>query len=126
MGMLTDFMGNLTTSRPLTQEELEEYQNLRYSKEDVYLLFEDGSNNKLCGPEGEKLCGYVDMEKGFLDTYLWMKSKDIKLTGRINYVSEYMLTDFVGGFGAFVATDDNVTYHKFDFNGLKMISTIIC
>jgi hypothetical protein len=126
MGMRTDFLGNLTTSRPLTREELKEYKKTRDKSEDMYLVFVDGSNNQLCGPEEEKVAGYLDMEKGFINTLNWMKSKGITLSGRINYVYEDVFSEEVGGgFGAFVATSENVTYHKLDFNGLKIVSNVI-
>lgn len=124
--MRTDFSGTLTTSRPLTSDELKEYENASSNSDDMYLMFEEGSTNELVGPEGCKVAGYVDMEKGFLDTLHWMKSKGITLSGRINYVYEDMFTDEIGGgFGAFVATSENVTYYKLDFNGLKIVSNII-
>jgi len=124
MGMRTDFLGTLTTSRPLTEEELAEY-NESYDL-DMYLIFVDGSKNTMTGPEEEKVCGYVDMEQGFINTMNWMKSKGITLTGRINYAYEDIFANGVGdGFGAFVVTPENVTYHKFDFNGLKMVSSVI-
>ena len=125
--MRTDFLGTLTTSRPLTPEELKEY-NEAYDLYDLdmYLVFVDGSNSKMTGPEEEKVCGYVDMEKGFLNTLNWMKNKGITLTGRINYAYEDIFAEGVGdGFGAFVATPENVTYHKLDFTGLKMVSSVI-
>jgi len=126
MGVLTQFYGTLTTSRCLTAEELSEYTSALYASNDMYLLFVDGSNNKLEGPSDQKVVGYVDMEKGFLDTLNWMKSKGITLIGRINYVCEDMFSDYIGGgFGAFVATPEDVTYHKLDFNGLKMVSDVI-
>jgi hypothetical protein len=122
MGMYTEFMGTLTTSRPLTSQELQEYKNLR--DDDLYLVF--GSNNELHGPSDSKVCGYVDMEKGFMSTVNWMKSKGVTLSGRINYVYEDMFTNVIGGgFGAFVVTTENVTYYKLDFDGLKMVSTVI-
>jgi hypothetical protein len=126
MGMCTEFFGTLTTSRPLTPDELKEYK-LTYSKsEDMYLMFVEGSTNELEGPSGHKIAGYVDMEKGFLDTLHWMKSKGITLTGRVNYAYEDMFTDVIGGgFGAFVALPWRVTYYKLDFHGLKMVSNII-
>ena len=72
------------------------------------------------------MVGYVDMEKGFLDTLNWMKSKGITLTGRISYSSDYILSEDIGlGFGAFVATPEQVTYHKLDFNGLTVVSSVI-
>jgi hypothetical protein len=125
MGMYTQFIGTLTTSRPLTPEELKEYEDL--SCKDMYLIFVyDGSNNKLEGPSYSKVAGYVDMEKGFLDTLHWLKSKDVTLTGRINYAFEDIFTDDIhGGFGAFVATPENVTYYKLDFNGLQIVSNVI-
>ena len=125
MGMYTQFLGTLTTSRPLTPNELVEYED-SVNSSDMYLVFVEGSNDELEGIEDAKVCGYVDMEESFMDTLNWMKSKGITLTGRINYVYENMFTDTVGGgFGAFVATLKNVTYHKLDFNCLKMVSTVI-
>jgi hypothetical protein len=128
MGMYTQFMGTLTTSRPLTRKELAEYNDTIEKYElDMYLEFVDGSDNKLEGPDEQKICGYLDMEKGFVNTYNWMKAKGITLSGRINYVYEDMFTDIIGGgFGAFVVTPENVTYHKLDFNGLTMVSDVIC
>lgn len=124
MGMYTEFLGSLSTSRPLTTEELEEYENAM--GDDMYLTFFNGSNNKLEGSSDEKVVGYVDMEKGFMDTVNWMKSKGITLTGRINYVYEDMFTSEIGGgFGAFVVTPEQVIYHKLDFDGLTMVSNVI-
>lgn len=125
--MRTDFFGTLTTSRPLTAEELAEY-NKSYDSYDsgMYLIFIDGSNNTMKGPEEEKVCGYVDMEQGFINTMKWMKNKGITLTGRINYAYEDIFAKGVGdGFGAFVVTPETVTYHKLDFTGLKMVSSVI-
>lgn len=117
-------MGTLRTSRPLTAEELAEYEKAMGA--DIYLMFFNGSNNKLEGTSDQKVVGYVDMEKGFLDTVNWMKSKGITLTGRINYVYEDMFTSEIGGgFGAFVVTPEQVTYHKLDFDGLTMVSNVI-
>jgi len=127
MGMYTQFFGTLTTSRPLTHEELKEYEDTLSKSDDMYLIFVyDRSNNKLEGPCDSKVAGYVDMEKGFLDTLHWLKSKDVTLTGRINYAYEDIFTDDIhGGFGAFVATPENVTYYKLDFNGLQIVSNVI-
>jgi hypothetical protein len=127
MGMYTEFFGTVTTSRPLTPDELKEYEDTSSKSDDMYLIFVyDGSNNKLEGPCHSKIAGYVDMEKGFLDTLHWMKSKGITLTGRINYAYEDMFTDVIGGgFGAFVAFPWCVTYYKLDFHGLKMVSNVI-
>jgi len=124
MGMRTDFLGTLTTSRPLTPEELEEYENAQNNSDDMYLTF--SSNNQLQGPNYEKVCGYVDMEQGFMNTLHWLKGKGITLSGRINYVYEDVFADGVGdGFGAFVVTPECVTYHKLDFNNLKIVSSVI-
>jgi hypothetical protein len=126
MGMYTQFMGTLRTSRPLTKDELEEYENVVIKSEDMYLMFFNGSNNELEGASDQKVAGYVNMETGFLDTLNWMKSKGITLTGRINYVYEDMFTSEIGGgFGAFVVTPEQVTYHKLDFDGLTMVSNVI-
>jgi hypothetical protein len=127
MGMYTQFFGTLTTSRPLTPEELKEYEDTSSKSDDMYLIFVyDGSNNKLEGPCDCKVAGYVDMERGFLDTLHWMQSKRITLTGRINYAYEDMFTDVIGGgFGAFVAFPWCVTYYKLDFNGLQIVSNVI-
>lgn len=128
MGMRTDFLGTLTTSRPLTSEELKEYKDYQenYYDLDMYLTFIDGSNSELQGPDYEKVCGYMDMEKGFINTLNWMKSKDITLSGRINYAYEDVFSNIIGGgFGAFVATTENVSYYKLDFNGLKIVSNVI-
>jgi hypothetical protein len=126
MGMRTEFFGTLTASRPLTPDELKEYEDTSSKSEDMYLMFAEGSTNELEGPSGHKIAGYVDMEKGFLDTLHWMKSKGITLTGRVNYAYEDMFTDVIGGgFGAFVALPWRVTYYKLDFHGLKMVSNII-
>jgi len=126
MGMYTEFFGTVTTSRPLAPDELKEYEDTSSKSEDMYLMFVEGSMNELEGPSGHKIAGYVDMEKGFLDTLRWMKSKGITLTGRINYAYEDMFTDVVGGgFGAFVAFPWSVTYYKLDFHGLKMVSNVI-
>lgn len=128
MGMYTQFMGTLTTSRPLTREELAEYNDSVDKEElELYLVFVYGSANTLEGLSDHKICGYLDMEQGFINTVNWMKAKGITLSGRINYVYEDMFTDIIGGgFGAFVVTPENVTYHKLDFNGLTMISDVIC
>jgi hypothetical protein len=127
MGMRTDFFGNLTTSRPLTHEELAEYMNALDKNSNMYLVFVEGSNDRLQGFEDGKVCGYVDMEQGFLSTFYWMKHKGITLSGRINYAYEDVFAEGVGdGFGAFVATPECVTYHKLDFNNLKMVSSVIC
>jgi len=124
MGITTDFIGTLTTSRPLTDAEIKEYEDARNN--DMYLIFVEGSNNELEGPQDEKVAGYVDMEKGFMATLNWLKSKGITLIGRINYSSEYILSEHIGlGFGAFVATPENVTYHKLDFTNLQMVSSVI-
>ena len=124
--MYTQFMGTLRTSRPLTKDELEEYENVVIKSEDMYLMFFNGSNNELEGASDQKVAGYVNMETGFLDTLNWMKSKGITLTGRINYVYEDMFTSEIGGgFGAFVVTPEQVTYHKLDFDGLTMVSNVI-
>ena len=126
MGTYTYFVGTLRTSRPLTKDELAEYENAVNKSEDMYLMFFNGSNNELEGASDQKVVGYVDMEKGFLDTLNWMKSKGITLTGRINYAYEDMFTSEIGGgFGAFVATHEQVTYHKLDFDGLTMVSNVI-
>lgn len=127
MGMRTDFLGNLITSRPLTPKELTEYENaFNQSECMMYLVFVEGSNDRLHGLEDEKVCGYVDMEQGFISTLYWMKDRGITLTGRINYAYEDVFANYVGGgFGAFVATPECVTYHKLDFNNLKMVSSVI-
>jgi hypothetical protein len=126
MGTYTYFVGTLRTSRPLTKDELAEYENAVNKSEDMYLMFFNGSNNELEGASDQKVVGYVDMEKGFLDTLNWMKSKGITLTGRISYSSDYILSEDIGlGFGAFVATPEQVTYHKLDFNGLTIVSNVI-
>ena len=126
MGMRTDFLGNLITSRPLTPKELQEYENAQNNSDNMYLIFVEGSNNQLQGIEDSKVCGYVDMEQGFMNTLHWLKGKGITLSGRINYVYEDVFADGVGdGFGAFVVTPECVTYHKLDFNNLKMVSSVI-
>lgn len=92
----------------------------------MYLLFT--SSNILEGIEEAKVAGYIDMEQGFMKTLNWLKSKDITFTGRINYTSNYILSHDVDvglGFGAFVATAENVTYYKLDFKGLKIVSNVI-
>ena len=66
------------------------------------------------------------MIEGFMKTFNWLNSKGITLTGRINYASEDIFSDAIGGgFGAFVVTSENVTYYKLDLNGLQIISTVI-
>jgi hypothetical protein len=129
MGMYTKFSGTLTTSRPLTHEELKEYEDTLSKSDDMYLIFvydDDVSNNKLEGVCDSKVAGYVDMEKGFLDTLHWLKSKGVTLTGRIDYAYEDIFTENIhGGFGAFVATPENVTYSKLDVNGLQIVSNVI-
>ena len=124
MGMRTDFLGTLATSRALTPEELKEYKDCQENYDsDMYLTFV--SNSELGEPDYEKVCGYMDMEKGFMSTLNWLQTKGITLSGRINYVSA-MFSDIVGGgFGAFVATPENVTNYKLDFTNLKMVSSII-
>jgi len=124
--MYTYFVGALRTSRPLTADELAEYENAVNESEDMYLMFFNGSNNELEGASDQKVAGYVDMETGFLDTLNWMKSKGITLTGRVSYSNDYILSEHIGlGFGAFVATPEQVTYHKLDFNGLTIVSSVI-
>ena len=125
MGIMTDFIGSLTTSRSLTPEELKEYNCVLNESENMYLIFIENSMNELEGASDNKIAGYIDMEKGFLDTLYWMKSKNIRLSGRINYVSNIFSDEIGDGFGAFVATSENVTYYKLDFNGLKIISNVI-
>jgi len=123
--MHTNFIGTLTTSRPLTSEEFTEYRN-EYCDSDMYLIFVEGSTNKLEGPCGNKVAGYVDMKKGFLDTLHWLKSKGITLTGRITYAYEDIFTDEIGGgFGAFEAFPWRVTHYKLDVHSLKIVSDII-
>ena len=127
MGLYTSFTGELTTSRPLTREELAEY-NASVEEEvlELYLVFVEGSANTLEGLSDHKICGYLDMEQGFINTVNWMKAKGITLTGRINYAYENPFSEIVGGgLGAFVVTPENVTYHKLDFNELKMVSDVI-
>jgi hypothetical protein len=127
MGMYTQFTGNLTTSRPLTCEELAEYNDSveKYELE-MYLVFVYGSANTLEGLSDHKICGYLDMEQGFINTVNWMKAKGISLTGRINYAYEDVFSEIIGGgLGAFVVTPENVTYHKLDLNELKMVSDVI-
>jgi len=124
MGVITNFDGNFTTSRPLTADELKEYKDALNNDNDMFLLFT--SSNELQGIEEAKVAGYIDMEQGFMKTLTWLKSKDITFTGRINYSSDYILSEDVGlGFGAFVATPENVTYHKLDLAGLKIVSNVI-
>jgi hypothetical protein len=126
MGIITTFYGNLTTSRPLTIEELNEYNDVSSKSENMYLIFVDGSTTELEGPYDCKIVGYIDVEKGFLDTLHWLKSKGITLSGRINYCSEDVFSDYIGGwFGAFVATSENVTCYELDFNGLQIVSNVI-
>ena len=128
MGMYTQFMGTLITSRPLTPEEIAEYNTELddYYRTNMYLIFLDGSNNELQGIQDAKVCGYLDMEIGFMSTINWLKNKGITVSGRINYVYEDMFTNVIGGgFGAFVVTSETVTYHKLDFDGLKMVSHVI-
>ncbi len=120
------FMGTLTTSRPLTREEINEYNKVGSESIDMYLGFVDDSMNQLEGPRDTKQDDYVDVKQGFLETFHWLKSKDITLTGRITYACEDIFTDEIGvGFGAFVATPENVTYYELDFNGLQIVSNII-
>lgn len=123
MGVITDFSGILNTSRHLTKEELKEY-NDELNNEEMYLFFT--SSNTLQGIESAKVAGYIDMEEGFMKTLNWLKSKGITFTGRINYSSEYIFDEDIGlGFGAFVATNENVTYYKLDTAGLKIVSNVI-
>jgi hypothetical protein len=124
--MFTKFTGTLTTSRPLTTEELKEYGDVYSKSDDMYLIFVEESPNILKGPRYSNVTGYIDMEKGFLETLHWLKSKNITFSGRINYAHENVFVDYIGvGFGAFVATPENVTYYKLDFNGLQIISNVI-
>lgn len=126
MGMYTDFLGTLTTSRPLTPKEVEEYKDALNKDDEMYLVFSDDSRIEVKGPEHAKVCGYLNMEEGFMKTVNWMKHRGITLYGRINYASEYIFYEDIGlGFGAFVVTPENVTYYKLDFNGLKMVSNVI-
>ena len=124
MGVITDFMGQMTTSRSLTDEEMAEYKNELDDSYDMYLIF--GSSNTLDGPESAKVVGYVDMVDGFMKTFNWLTSKGITLSGRINYACENIFSEAIGGgIGAFVATPEHVTYYQLDLNGLKMISNVI-
>jgi hypothetical protein len=124
MGVITEFMGELTTSRSLTSEELAEYKNKLNDEYDMYLIFT--SSNRLEGPESAKVVGYIDMVDGFMKTFTWLNSKGITLSGRINYACEDIFSEAIGGgFGAFVVTPENVTYYTLDLNGLQMISTVI-
>jgi len=124
MGVITNFDGKFTTSRPLTAAELMEYEDALNNDNDMFLLFT--SSNELQGIEEAKVAGYIDMEQCFMKTLTWLKSKDINFAGRINYSSDYIFEDHVGlGFGAFVATPENVTYYKLDLAGLKIVSNII-
>ena len=75
MGLITDFMGSFKTSRPLTDDELKEYNEEQVNNEDMYLIFT--SNNKLEGIEESKLVGYIDMELGMSKTLNWFKAKKI-------------------------------------------------
>jgi hypothetical protein len=121
-----NFIGTLTTSRPLTPEEINDYNNVGSRSIDMYLTFVDDSTNKLEGPRDTKQDDYVDVKQGFLETLNWLKSKDITLTGRITYAYGDMFVDETGGeFGAFVATPDNVTHYKLDVHGLQIVSDII-
>jgi len=121
-----NFIGTLTTSRLLTREEINEYNNVGSESIDMYLAFLDDSMNQLSGPSDNKQDDYVDVKQGFLETLRWMKSKGITLTGRITYAYEDMFTDDIeGGFGAFVATPENVTHYKLDIHGLQIVSNVI-
>jgi hypothetical protein len=127
MGMRTEFNGTLTTSRPLTEDELQEYKNAQRNHElnqsEMYLSFVDDSNDTLQGPEDGR---YFYIVKGFVTTLDWMKSKGITLSGRINYVYEDMFIEIIGeGFGAFVVTPEKTTYYQLDFDGLQIISSVV-
>jgi len=120
------FIGTLTTSRPLTHEEINEYNKVGSESIDMYLGFVDDSMNQLEGPRDTKQDDYVDVKQGFLETLHWMKSKDITLTGRITYAYEDIFTDEIGGgFGAFEAFPWCVTHYKLDVHGLKIVSDVI-
>jgi ureidoglycolate hydrolase len=58
------FTGTLTTSRPLTTEELKEYGDVYSKSDDMYMTFVEGSPNELEGPCYSKVSRYVDMKKG--------------------------------------------------------------
>jgi len=90
------FIGTLTTSRPLTREEINEYNRVGSESINMYLGFVDDSMNQLEGPKDTKQDDYVDVKEGFLETLHWMKSKDITLTGRITYAYEDMFIDEIG------------------------------
>ena len=121
-----NFIGTLTTSRPLTREEINEYNKVGSESINMYLGFVDDSMNQLEGPRDTKQDDYVDVKQGFLETLNWMKSKNISLNGRITYSYEDIFTDEIGGgFGAFVATPENVTHYKLDVHGLKIVSDVI-
>ena len=118
-----NFIGTLTTSRPLTPEEINEYDDVGSRSIDMYLTFVDDSTNKL---EPRDQDDYVDVKQGFLETFHWMKSKGISLTGRITYAYGDIFIDEIGvGFGAFEATPENVTHYKLDVHGLKIVSDVI-
>jgi len=120
------FIGTLTTSRPLTREEIHEYNNVGSESINMYLGFLDDSMNQLEGPRDTKQDDYVDVKEGFLETLNWMKSKGISLTGRITYACEDMFTHEIGGgFGAFVAFPWCVRHYKLDVHGLQIVSEII-
>jgi hypothetical protein len=120
------FMGTLTTSRPLTREEINEYNKVGSESIDMYLGFVDDSMNQLEGPRDTKQDDYVDVKQGFLETFHWLKSKDITLTGRITYACEDIFTDEIGGgFGAFEVFPWCVTHYKLDAHGLKIVSEVI-
>jgi hypothetical protein len=93
---------------------------------DMYLGFVDDSMNQLEGPRDTKQDDYVDVKQGFLETFHWMKSKGISLTGRITYAYGDIFIDEIGvGFGAFEAFPWRVTHYKLDVRGLKIVSDII-
>jgi len=118
------FTGTLTTSRPLTTEELKEYGDVYSKSHDMYMTFVEGSPNELEGPCYSKVSRYVDMKKGFHETIDFLKSKDITFHMWIDYAN--LENGFIGyiefGFGAI---PENVTCYKLDFNGVQHHPNVI-
>jgi hypothetical protein len=114
------FTGTLTTSRPLTTEELKEYEDVYSKSDDMYMTFVEG----LEGPCYSKVSRYVDMKKGFLETVDFLKSKDITFHMWIDYAN--LENGFIGyielGGGAI---PENVICYKLDFNGVQHHPNVI-
>jgi hypothetical protein len=119
------FTGTLITSRPLTTEELKEYGNVYSKSDDMYMTFVEWSPNELEGPCYSKVSRYVDMKKGFHETFEFLKSKDISFHMLIDYAN--LENGFIGyiEFGFVGAIYENVTRYKIDFNGVQHHPNVI-